>query len=124
MNFLNITYNNVFLISCLFSIIYCYVTASLGFSKLWTSRLFNAPMFVISIVLFLIFLFLFQILDLNTYKYGDIILSINENNNNTPNFNVGENATVNIYNPNISASFSSMDRVGQLYQQLVEHLRK
>jgi len=81
-------------------------------------------MFVISIVLFLIFLFLFQILDLNTYKYGDIILSINENNNNTPNFNVGENATVNIYNPNISASFSSMDRVGQLYQQLVEHLRK
>jgi hypothetical protein len=69
-------------------------------------------MFLVNIILFIIFLFIFQVLDLNIYINGNIILNVNDNNNNnTPNLNIGENATVNVYNPNFSASFSSIDRV-------------
>jgi len=65
-------------------------------------------MFIVNIILFIIFLF--QVLDLNIYENGNIILNVNDNNN-IPNLNIGENATVNVHNPNFSASFSSIDRV-------------
>jgi len=111
MNYLNTIYNNIFLISFLFTFISCFIAVDLGFSKLWIYRLFNTPMFIVNIILFIIFLFIFQVLDLNIYENGNIILNVNNNNNNnTPNLNIGENATVNAHNPNFSASFSSIDR--------------
>lgn len=112
MNYLNTIYNNIFLISFLFTFISCFIAVDLGFSKLWIYRLFNTPMFIVNIILFIIFLFIFQVLDLNIYENGNIILNVNNNNNNnTPNLNIGENATVNVHNPNFSASFSSINRV-------------
>ena len=87
MNFLNTIYNNIFLILFLFTFISCFIAVDLGFSKLWIYRLFNTSMFIVN-----------------------IILNVNDNNN-IPNLNIGENATVNVHNPNFSASFSSIDRV-------------
>jgi len=87
-----------------------YLAVDLKYGTFFIFRFLNTPLFIVNIMFFILFMLIFQILDFNISVNEEVILNI-DNNNNIPEVNVGENATVNVNNPRFSASFNSMDRV-------------
>lgn len=110
MNNLVFINTNFFLIPFFLSFMFYYLAVDLKYGTFFIFRFLNTPLFIVNIMFFILFMLIFQILDFNISVNEEVILNI-DNNNNIPEVNVGENATVNVNNPRFSASFNSMDRV-------------